>query len=47
MERMRPPACGADHTTVVREELFAKRLEDEAFRLRRYTRNLEDAGIPV
>jgi hypothetical protein len=38
---------GAEHATVVREELFAERLEDEDFHLRRYTGDLEDAGIPV
>jgi hypothetical protein len=38
--------CGADHASVVREELANRRLGDEALHPWRYVRDREDAGLP-
>ena len=38
--------CGADHATVIREELDARQLEDEAVHPWRYAGEREDTGLP-
>ncbi len=38
--------CGADHATVIREELDACRLEDEAMHPWHSAREHEDTGLP-
>ncbi len=41
------PRCGLDHAATVREELTARRLEDQALHPWRYDdRNLGDTGLP-
>ncbi len=38
--------CGVDHATVVREELDARRSDDETLRPWRYAGDHEDVGLP-
>ena len=37
--------CGADHTSIIQEELLPQWLEDKAVRPWRYSRGREEAGI--
>lgn len=38
--------CSVDHAVIVREELAAKQVEDEAMHPWRYAREREEAGLP-
>lgn len=38
--------CGVDHAVIVREELTARQVKDEAVHPWRYAREREEAGLP-
>ena len=40
------PECGADHASIVREELAARQLEDELAHPWHYAKDREGAGLP-
>ena len=40
------PACGADHASIVREELAARRVGDETIHPWHYAENRQDGGLP-
>ncbi len=40
------PACGADHASIVREELAARRVGDETIHPWHYAEGRQDVGLP-